>query len=227
MKSALIPLPWLPFVFAVLAPLIADATEPLRNAEPLWRLAIANVKKSESLTASRVVTQITALDGKETFLGSIESVDVVNWSQKSAVWVNVSKKTTGSPGFTMELNLHFEDAPGSILDDYDNWTAKGEAPIDGESTAVWEGAKAGKETNTALVYIDPRTALPKRVDFNLPIHSNFGTRSVQVTVIFGSDPKGAWVPIKAVIDQAGRFMFWKRHLIITKLFQDWTERPAL
>ena len=50
-----------------------------------------------------------------------------------------------------------DDALRAVID---GGAAAASAEIDGESTAVWEGAKAGKETNTALVYIDPRTALP-------------------------------------------------------------------
>lgn len=226
MKIALPLLFCFSLLFVVGTPVSVFAAEPFRDPIPLWQLAITNVKKTKLFSASRVVTQITALDGKDVFLGSIKSVDIVAPGTEKPAWVNVSKKTTGSPGFTMELNLHIEDNPGDVLDGYDTWTAKGEAPINGELMALWEGAKSGKETNTALAYIDSRTAQTRRVDFVLPIHSNFGTRAVKVTVFFDRSPNGVWLPATATIDQAGQFMFWKRHLIITKSFHVWAGRPA-
>jgi hypothetical protein len=203
----------------------ASAEEFVR--EPLWQLAIRQVKKSQNLTASKVVTQITVRDGDDVFLGSVESVDVVSVPEKNPLtWVNVSKKSVGSPGITMELNLHLEDDPGSILDGYATWVEQGMTLLDGRPVALWQGTADPAEAGHALAYIDPDAGRPLQVDLVMPIHSNLGTRLVSVTVIFGPGPNDAWVPMSAVIDQSGRFMFWKRHLIITKSFQDWAARGS-
>lgn len=220
------------FLWVALITLCLNGVLPVASAEdtarePLWQLAIRQVKKSQNLAASKVVTQITVRDGADIFLGSVESVDVVSAPNSNPpTWVNVSKKSTGSPGITMELNLHLEDDPGSILDGYAMWADQGMTRLDGRPVALWEGVADPAEAGHALAYIDPDTARPVQVDLVLPIHSNFGTRLVSVTVNFGFGPGDAWVPVSAVIDQAGRFMFWKRHLIITKSFQDWAERGS-
>jgi hypothetical protein len=209
----------------------ARASDQQSTGEPLWQRAIREVKKSQGLIAAKVVTHIAVRDGDDVFLGSIESVDVLATPDKiPPTWVNVSKKSMGSPGFTMELNLHIEDDPGSILDGYATWTNQGAAEWAGRSVVRWEGvalsADAFGARASALAYIEPDTARPRQVDLVLPIRSNLGTRLVSVTVIFGAGPRGSWVPVSAVIDQSGRFMFWKRHLIITKSFQEWTERGS-
>jgi hypothetical protein len=166
-------------------------------------------------------------DGDDVFLGSVESVDVVSAPDKTVLtWVNVSKKSVGSPGITMELNLHLEDDSGSILDGYATWTDQGSASVAGRPVALWEGVANPAEAGHALAYLDPETARPLQVDLVMPIHSSLGTRLVSVTVIFGPAPNDAWVPVSAVIDQSGRFLFWKRHLIITKSFQDWAARGS-
>jgi len=126
----------------------------------------------------------------------------------------------------MELNLHLEDSPADILDGYDSWTSKGLARYEGEPVMLWEGVSAAEAANRALVYIDPETGRPGQADLFMPIRSSFGTRSVAVTVNFGPGPQRTWVPVTAVIDQSGRFMFWKRHLVITKWFQDWVDRGS-
>jgi hypothetical protein len=206
----------------------AMAADPLPEPEPLWQQAIREIKRGQTLVASKVVTQITVRDGDDVFLGSIESVDVVSGTKRGRpVWVNVSKKTTGSPGFTMELNLHIEDDPGGVLDGYDIWTPQGLTHFGGEPAILWAGVSAKDAASRALVTVDPETGRPGQAELHLPIRSNLGTRTISVTVNFGPGPDGTWVPLGAVIDQAGRFMFWKRHVIITKSFQDWVERPAL
>ncbi len=205
--------------------IVAGAEESAR--EPLWQLAIRQVKKSSNLTASKVVTQITVRDGADVFLGSVESVDVVSVPEKDALtWVNVSKKSIGSPGITMELNLRLRrTSPGNIPRWLlrIGWTKAMTLVAAGRPVGAVAGRRHGGPRGSAghaLAYLDPDTARPLQVDLVLPIHSNFGTRLVSVTVSFGSGPDDASVPVNAVIDQSGRFMFWKRHLIITKSFQE-------
>lgn len=231
MKAMLPPLVGFIF-FAIAAVRANDAIAPAPGKVPPgelpWQRAIGWLKKSERLVASKVVTQLTVRDGSDVFLGSIESVDVSTFTGKDSAttWVNVSKKTVGTPGFTMELDLHLEDAPSGILDGYATWTDRGVASFAGRPAGRWEGVAEPAENGTALAYLDPETAKPSQVDLVFPLHSNLGTRQVSVTVIFGPGPGDAWVPVSAVIDQSGRFMFWRRHLIITKIFQDWAERGS-
>jgi len=214
---------------AVLAVLSVPAAAPAADrgsvGQPLWQRAIREVQKSQGLLAAKVVTHITVRDGDDVFLGSIGSVDVLVAPDKiPPTRVNVSKKSVGSPGITMELNLHLEDSPGSILEGYATWNNKGVTELSGGAVVLWEGVASPEAAGRALAYLDPDTARPQRVDLALPIHSNLGTRLVSVTIDFGPGPGDTWVPVGAVIDQSGRFMFWKRHLIITKTFQEWTER---
>jgi len=217
---------WLWLGWALGLPLAASASGDQHTGEPLWQAAMAGIKSSQALTAARVVTVVTVFDGDEALLGTIESVETVSWTSGHPVWQNVAKKSTGKPGFTMELNLNIEKDPGGLLDGYGEWRPLAAAQLEGASYSVWESHRPGDETDTARVFVDPQTSRPKRADFTMPIHSNLGTRLVALTVLFGPGPKQTWVPVQATIDQTGRFMFWKRHLVITKTFHGWMEQPA-
>ena len=217
---------WLWLGWALGLPLAGPAAGETRTGEPLWQAALAGIKSAQALTAARVITQVTVFDGDEVLLGTIESVEAVSWTQGRPVWQNISKKSTGRPGFTMELALNIEKDPGDLLDGYGEWRPQAETRLEGDLYSVWESHRPGDETDSARIYVDPRTARPKRADLTIPIHSNLGTRQVKLTVLFGPGPKATWVPEQATIDQAGRFMFWKRHLIITKTYHVWVEQPA-
>lgn len=216
---------WLGLLGAMSLPLALTGAQPERPGEQLWPAVMAGIKSAQALTAARVVTQITVFDGDEELLGTIESVEALSWSQGRPVWQNISKKSTGRPGFTMELALNIEKDPAGLLDGYSGWQPKTETRMEGKLFSVWEAHRPGDETDSARVFVDPRTTRPSRAEFTMPIHSNLGTRQVKLTVIFGPGPKDTWVPIQATIDQAGRLMFWKRHLVITKTFHEWVEHP--
>jgi hypothetical protein len=203
----------------------AQATTPVL---PIWEMARQKVQTAKPLAASRVTTHLDVYDGKENFLGSIETVEEISsWNKDgSPIRVTVSNKTLGSPGFTMELNLHFEDQPGEALDGFDTWTSKGDSRVGDTLVQLYDAVdKSQKEQSKALAYIDPKTALPLQVDYLVPIHSNFGTRMINATLIFGPTRDGIWVPKTATINQAGKFMFWRRHLVIKKIYENWIKRP--
>ncbi len=199
---------------ADISPLLARALEQMRPAKPL--------------VAGKVITRLDVYDGKDTFLGAMDTVDAIDALRKDAPPTRrtISSRTQGSPGFTMDLSLHFEDHPGEVLDGYDTWTPKGNSYYNGAPVELYEGVAESKgENSKVLVFVDLLNALPIKAEFLIPIHSTFGNRSISATVLFGATKDGIWVPRTATIDQAGRVMFWRRHLIIRKTYEDWVKRP--
>jgi hypothetical protein len=175
-----------------------------------------------------VVTHVDVYNGKETYLGSLETVDaLVAWGKDGKpVRKQVSSRQQGSPGFTMSLSLHLEDQPAQALDGFDTWTDLGAGVLQGHPVARFRGtATSGHETTVALAYLDPQTGTPLEVDYDMPMHSLFGTRQVKASVTFGAGPAGTWVPEKATINQAGSYLFWHRRLVVTSTYQDWAPRP--
>ncbi len=213
------------FALSIQANLVCVAGVP--TEVPLWGQAIKKVQASRSLVASKVTTHLDVYDGKDSFQGSLETVHALSgWKQDKPLRKSISEVAKGSPGFTMTLNLGIEDKPGEALDGYDTWVSKGLSRLGAKPVTLFEAAgMSGSAPSKALVYVDPDSALPLRVDYTLPIHSNFGTRIVNATVLFGATKNGAWVPQTAIIDQSGKFMFWSRHLIIKKTYEDWAPRP--
>lgn len=198
----------------------------LRGA-PLWEQAINGAKSSQGMVAARVRTEIQVYDGAEAFLGSMESLDTVSsWEKTPLVWSNVSKRTVGKPGFTMELNLRIEEDPSNVLDGYAGWTHRGTDTVDGVAVEKWEGKRAGADDNWVLAYLEPEGGQPRRVEMQLPIRSSFGTRLVKITIGYGAGPDGMWLPQSATIDQAGRFVMWRRHLVVKKTYEGWVRRPT-
>ncbi len=226
MKCALIPLIWLPVVIVAIAPLPDLIAKPLQNGEPLWQLAIVNIQSAKSLKATRAEKTITVRDGDETLLGSTESVEIPTLQNGREDWKSISTKKTGDPGLIINMTTFADTAPGGVLDGYGAWAPKGEMLLDGQAVAVWEGLKADtKDKTTAVVCIDPKSALPKRIILDLPLRS-LGVTSFKVTLSYGIGPKGAWIPTRTISDIYCKLFFRKRHIVITRLFYDWTERPA-
>ncbi|HEX9080679.1 MAG TPA: hypothetical protein VF768_00300 [Holophagaceae bacterium] len=204
---------------------------PLPAATPVPALverAIQRLHQGKPEVASKVVTHVDVYDGKAAYLGSLETVDVlVAWGKDGKpVRKEIASHQQGSPGFTMSLSLHLEDSPAEALDGFDTWGDAGPADLQGQSVRCFRGTSvSGKDTTTALAYLDPQTGAPLRVDYEMPVHSTFGTRQVKATVCFGPGGGGAWVPQSATLDQAGRVMFWSRHLVVVSTYQDWMPRP--
>lgn len=210
--------------------LLSVVTRAALPVPPTKLLALALQKSAAAkvLMAAKVSTHLEVYDGEDAFLGATDTVEAIEALRKDAPpsRKTISTKTTGSPGFTMDLNFHFEDQPGEALEGYDTWAPKGEAQFNGATLDLFEGVANSKgEISKVLLFVDPATALPIKAEYLLPIHSTFGNRSVAVTVLFGPASYGLWVPSSATIDQKGRMLFWKRHLIIQKTYEDWVRQP--
>jgi hypothetical protein len=212
-------------------PLAALCSLSLSAAAPapvLVERAIQLLHQGKPEVASKVVTHVDVYDGKGAFLGSLETVDALaSWGKDGKpVRKEVSSHQQGSPGFTMNLSLHLEDSPAEALDGFDTWEDAGPTELQGKAVRRFRGtAISGKDTTVAVAYLDPQTGAPLQVDYEMPMHSTFGTRQVKATVRFSPGGGGAWVPRSATLDQAGRVMFWSRHLVVVTTYQAWVPRP--
>lgn len=217
---------WFPvWPLAALLSLLLPAATPVPT---LVERAIQRLHQGQPEVASKVVTHVDVFDGKGAFLGSLETVAALaSWTKDGKpVRKEIASHQQGSPGFTMSLSLHLEDSPAEALDGFDTWSEAGPADLQGQSVRCFRGTSvSGKETTVALAYLDPQTGAPLQVDYEMPVHSTFGTRQVKATVRFGPGAGGAWVPRSATLDQAGRVMFWTRHLVVVSTYQDWVPRP--
>lgn len=193
--------------------------------DELWRKTVKQVQSTKPLVASMILTKVEVYDGEGAYLGTLERSDRLEaWNGKDKPKRRQTASTTkGSPGFTMEISLGIENKPADALEGLDYFNSLGNAQLNGATVAVFEASgHSGKDLIQAKVFVDPASQRPVKIDYRIPIRSSMGNRTVQASVWYRPDRDGNWLPHRLLIDQTGRYLFWKRRIIVEKSFEDWS-----
>ena len=195
------------------------------SSKDLWNAVLQCIHNGKSMAASKINTHFDVYDGEGKFLGAVDNMkQQTGWNKDEPVRKEVSSRTFGKPGMTMELSFGFENHPEEALDDLPKWSVKGPELLDAKPVIVIlaEG-KPGKNQVKATVYIDAETKRPQKIDYIIPVNSAFGSGMCNVSLWYVATGAGQWLPARVHIDQSGRYMFWKRRLVINQEYIEWVK----